>query len=160
MINTIMMRLKYLILLLLLAPMTLWAAKLPHRQRVYMFGFAASFTDSIAYQTDIQCIDGAWVEGKSDFLVDRSLYSLQLQYYVEGQLKNTNSICSVFYHKKLRKLQKIWTKVRKRYQKAEGLQLKTLPKQDFFFIAEEYKPIINEDVPVQGGQPPAARPGK
>lgn len=155
-----MLKLKYLALLLLLAPMALCAAKLPHKQRVYMFGFAASFTDSIAYLTDVQRIDNAWVEGKGDFLVDRSLYSLQLQYFVEGRLKNTNAICSVFYHKKPRKLYKMWTKVRKRYEKAEGLQLKPLAKEDFFFIPEEYKPIINEEVPVQGSQTSAARPSR
>ena len=155
-----MLKLKYLCLFIMAAPLVAWAGTQPHAQRVYIFGFAASFTDSIAYQTDIQCIDSAWVEGKKEFLVDRSLYSLQLQYHVEGQLKNTNSICSVFYHKKLRKLQKIWSKVRKRYEKAEGLHLKTLSKKDFFFISEAYKPIINEDVPVQGGQTPATRPGK
>lgn len=155
-----MLRLKHLIPLLLLAPIAVSAAKLPHIQKVYMFGFAASFTDSIAYQTAVQPIDSAWVEGKSDFLVDRSLYSLQLQYYVEGQLRNTNSICTVFYHKNPRKLQKLWTKVKKRYEKAEGLTLKQLSAQDFAFKAEEYKPIINEEVPVQGSPTPPARPGK
>ena len=134
----------YLILLLLLVPLALWAEKAPRRQRVYMFGFAASFTDSIAYQTDVQRLDSAWVEGKSDYLVDRSLYSLQLQYFVEGQLKNTNSICAVFYHKNPRKLQKMWTKVKKRYEKAEGLKLLPLAKSDFIFRAEAYKPIVNE----------------
>ena len=155
-----MLKLKYLCLFVLAAPLVAWAGSQARMQKVYMFGFAASFTDSIAYQTDVQAIDSAWLEGKKEFLVDRSLYSLQLQYYVEGQLRTATSICTVFYHKNPRKMQKLWAKVKKRYEKAEGLTLKTLGKQDFAFKAEQYKPIVNEEVPVQGSPAPPARPGK
>lgn len=155
-----MRRLKLLALLLLALPVALLAAHKPHVQKVYMFGFAASFTDSIAYQTDVQTVDSAWLEGKNDFLVDRSLYSLQLQYYVESKLKNTNSICAVFYHKSPRKLQKMWNKVKKRYEKAEGLELRQIARTDFAFTAEEYKPIEHEELPVQGGAAPAAAANK
>lgn len=141
------------LLLLFLLPMAVMAVTKPHVQRVYMFGFAASFTDSIAYQTDVQVIDSAWVEGKHGFLLDRALYGLQLQYYVEGQLKNSNVITSIFYHKNPRKLQKLWNKVQKRYTKAEGLELRRLSKDQFFFSSEEYKPIINEEVTVPQQQP-------
>ena len=150
-----MMKARRLALLLFLLPLLAWGGTAPHVKRVYMFGFAASFTDSIAYQTDIQALDSTWLEGKSDFLVDRALYSLQLQYFVESQLKNTNSICTVFYNKKYRKLQKTWMKVKKRYQNNEGLTLKQLTKQDFTFLPEEYKPIINEEVSVTAKDKPS-----
>ena len=140
-------------LLLLALPLAVVAGPQARLQRVYIFGFAASFTDSIAYQTDVQMLDSAWIESKHGFLVDRALYGLQMQYYVEGQLKNSNSICTVFYHKNPRKLQKLWNKVQKRYAKAEGLKLQPLSKEQFAFSCEEYKPIINEEVPASAQQP-------
>ena len=121
------------------------AAKKPEMTRIYMFGFAASFVDSVAYQTDIQQIDSAWLEPAHKFLVDRSLYSLQLQYYLESEEGRKNTICTVFFDKNPRKLLKRWSKVQRRYEKADGLKLMPLPAERFKFRAEEWK-----ETPIQG----------
>lgn len=117
------------------------AEKKPEMTRVYMFGFAASFVDSVAYQTDVQQIDSAWIEPAHKFLVDRSLYSLQLQYFLESEEGCKNTICSVFFDKNPRRLQRRWNKVNKRYEKAEGMRLMPLPEQRFRFKAEEWKVV-------------------
>jgi len=125
--------------------LTASAAKKPEMTRVYIFGFAASFVDSVAYQTDVQQLDSAWIEPAHKFLVDRSLYSLQLQYYLERDEGKKNTVCTVFFDTNPRKLQKRWNKVKNRYEKAEGLRLTPLTADRFRFKAEEWKEIIQEE---------------
>jgi len=125
--------------------LTASAAKKPEMTRVYIFGFAASFVDSLAYQTDVQQLDSAWIEPAHKFLVDRSLYSLQLQYYLESAEGKKNTVCTVFFDTNQRRLQKRWNKVKNRYEKAEGLHLTPLTTDRFRFKAEEWKEIIQEE---------------
>lgn len=60
------------------------------------FGVAASFNDSIVYFTDIQELDSAWIDDKSDFLLNRSDYSYQLKNYFE-QKNILHRTCIVSY---------------------------------------------------------------
>ena len=46
--------------------------------KVYMYGFGASFNDSTVYFTDIQEVDSAWID-KQGFLYSRDNYSYQLR---------------------------------------------------------------------------------
>lgn len=130
------------------------AVRKPEIRRVYIFGFAASFTDSIASQTTIQQLDSAWLDLDHDFLVDRSLYSLQLQNHMEAVEGCKNSICTVFFGTNPRRLQRKWNKVKKRYENAEGLRFGILPEERFRFKVEEYHEIVMEEpvVPVSAGQ--------
>lgn len=123
-----------------------WAQKTPVVSRVYVFGFAASFTDSIACQTEIQQLDSAWIEPSHEFLIDRSLYGLQLQNHMSSVEGCRNAICSIFFNKNPRKLQRTWKKVKKRYEKAEGLRFSVIPAQRFSFTAEEYHEVTIGDV--------------
>ena len=43
-------------------------------QKLYAFGFAASFNDSTVYFTDIQEIDSAWVNEKNEFLEIKKVF--------------------------------------------------------------------------------------
>ena len=138
-----------LLLILFLLPLAVAAdekdtGKEPKVQRVAMFGCAISFTDSLVCMTDIQTIDSAWIEPAHKFLIDRSLYSLQLQMYMEQQ-GHKNAICTIFYDKKPRKVQRMWRKVYKRTQKHDGLRYQNIPVSAFRMKAEEYRPIIMED---------------
>ena len=65
------------ILAALVATTTLYAAG--KKTRVYVYGFAASFNDSIVYFTDIQTLDSATIASKSGFLYGRDNYSYQLR---------------------------------------------------------------------------------
>ncbi|MCR4993859.1 MAG: hypothetical protein K6A32_00515 [Bacteroidales bacterium] len=142
------------------------ASKEPRMTRVYMFGFSASLTDSTAFQTDIQTLDSAWIDPSHKFLIDRALYSLQLQYHVEVQEHRKNTVCTVFFGTNLRKVQRRWAKVRKRYENDPALRYQILPEERFRFKAEEYKPvIIGEPEEVAGpastpAAPPSAPQGK
>lgn len=118
-------------------------SKTPVMKRVYMFGFAASFTDSVACQTAVQQVDSAWLD-QHHFLVDRALYSLQLQFHMEHEENVNNPICTIFFDRNPKRLQRVWKKMSRRYQKAEGLRFRTIPAERFRFMAEEWKEIITE----------------
>ena len=135
----------------------------PEMRRVYIFGFAASFTDSIAAQTGIQQLDSAWLDPAHKFLMDRSLYSLQLQNHMESVEGCKNSICTVFFDTNPRRLQRQWNKVKKRYDKAEELRFDVLPEGRFRFTAEEYHEVLVEEpttAPLPEGQKKATKPEK
>ena len=138
------------------------AQKEPRMTRVYMFGFAASLTDSTAYQTDIQAIDSAWIDPTHKFLIDRALYSLQLQYHVETEEHHKNTVCTVFFNTNPRKVQRKWAKVRKRHEKDPALKYQILPQDRFKFKAEEYRPVIIGEPAVVADSTrttPPAKPG-
>ena len=120
------------------------AAKEPKMQSIYIFGFAASFTDSIACQTAVQRVDSAWLD-RHGFLVDRSLYSLQLQLYMEQEEKLPNDVCTVFFSTKKRSAEKLWAKIQRKYEAAQNLIYHVTPLDKFSFKAEEYKPIVEYD---------------
>ena len=113
------------------------------RTTVYIFGFSASFTDSVAYITDIQQMDSAYIETKSDFLMDRVVYSDQLQTYLEAVKQMPVPTCAVFFHTKKGKLQEEYEKIRKRYQEDKGVVLRDLPSTEFRFQASVYEPPVN-----------------
>ena len=54
--------------------------------KMYVFGVAASFNDTIVHITDIQTLDSAWVSSKSKFLLGRESYSYQLRDYIAETL--------------------------------------------------------------------------
>ncbi|MBQ6433599.1 MAG: hypothetical protein IJJ94_06625 [Bacteroidaceae bacterium] len=116
----------------------------PQMQRVYMFGFGASLTDSIACQTQVQAIDSAWLDSHK-LLVDRSLYSIQLQFHLEQNEGVKNPICTIYFDRNERKLRKLWAKLKRRYESEQQLKLREVGLDRFSFKAEQYNPIIIGD---------------
>jgi len=143
----------FALLLLTLWPLTfqIQAARKPVMHPVYMFGFSASFTDSISCQTEVQKVDSAWL-GAHKILIDRSLYGLQLQYHMESVENCKNPITTIFYDTSLRRLQRTWKRVRRRYERADGLRFSIIPVDRFLFRGEEYRPII-VDEPISNSKP-------
>ena len=74
-------------LLLLLALMPTWACAINRPTSIFMFGFCTSFNDSTVYLTDIQQVDSAWIDTKTDFLYSRDNYSFQLRDYMKEHQK-------------------------------------------------------------------------
>ena len=70
---------KYILLTLLISVATGVEAKQIKTPHMYMFGFAASFKDSVVYITEIQDVQGAWYETKSHTLYGLDNYSSQLK---------------------------------------------------------------------------------
>ncbi len=110
------------------------------RTTVYMFGFSASFTDSVVYVTDVQRLDSAYVETKHGFLMDRVAYSDQLQTYLEAARQMPNPTCTVFFHAKKNKLMEEYNRIRKRYGSDGNVVLKELTDGSFKFRSPVYEP--------------------
>ena len=75
---------KYILFSLLMAVVTPFEMQAKHVKmpKMYMFGFSASFQDSIIYMTDVQEIEGVWYDTKTKFLLGREHYSYQLKEYL------------------------------------------------------------------------------
>ena len=72
-------------------------AKVKVRQTpAYLFGYALSPVDSVVYLTSIQRVDTVYMEKKTKMLMGRSLYSDQLQQYLENSMGVRGAICAVF----------------------------------------------------------------
>ena len=122
------------ILLLVVALTALGASAKPLKtNQVYMFGFSASFKDSIIYVTDIQNIPGAWIESKNKFLLLRDEYSRQMKDYLEEKLQQEKRVCVVFYYLKKTKAEKEFLKLMKKYKK--GYEVRYVNEKDFKFEA-------------------------
>ena len=120
------------ILLLVVALTALGASAKPIKtNRVYMFGFSASFKDSVIYVTDIQNVPGTWVESKNKFLLVRDEYSRQMKDYLEEKLQQEKRVCVVFYYLKKKKAEKEFLKLMKKYKK--GYEVRYVNEKDFKF---------------------------
>lgn len=125
-----------LCLCVLLSALCARAQHAPQVKPVYMFGFAASFTDSLAYVTDIQRVDSAYLY-KNGFLADRPLYSQQLADKTEA-MGHAHMTCTVFFSTKKAAVEKKYLKVKRRYGLQHGVVVTTLPGDEFRFTAVPY----------------------
>ena len=105
--------------------------------KMYMFGMAASFNDTIVYFTNVQEIDSAWIEKKNKFLQARQLYSLQLRDYLASAKQMPHRTCIVYAHKNRKKVEKKYLKTRKLYmpskKQRQGNDIRLLGNEDFQF---------------------------
>ncbi len=81
----------------------------------YMFGFVASFNDSIVFFTDIQEVDSVWVSEKKGLLAGRSNYSYQLREFISKNFNMPNRTCIVISDPSRKKVEKKYLKMKKIY---------------------------------------------
>ena len=114
-------------------------AKVKVAPKMYIFGFSASFKNSIVYFTDIQELDSAWIDTKTKFLLGRDSYSAQLKDYLSTTINDQHRTCIVEYATTLDAAEKKFAKLKSLYtEKAkttEGYDLKYISKNDFKFEA-------------------------
>jgi len=103
------------------------------QKSVYMFGFAISFVDSVAYITDVQYIDSSFIDTKTKFLVGRNMYSLQLQEFLAKNEGCMHPVTAVFFGKKKEKMEKKMLSVRRRFERDSKIK-----NVSFNFRAEKY----------------------
>ena len=128
---------KYILLALLLAgalPQEMEAKRIKV-PKMFMFGFSASFQDSIIYMTDVQEVEGAWYETKSKFLLGRQHYSYQLKDFLANTRQQPNRVCVVMFALTRKEAEKHFIKLRKEYTvKAKGkYDVRYLTTTDFKF---------------------------
>ncbi|MBP5410259.1 MAG: hypothetical protein J6Y46_08920 [Prevotella sp.] len=131
---------KYILFSLLLAAVmpTELQAKVV-KSKMYLFGFSASFQDSIIYMTDVQEVDGIWYDTKTKFVIERGQYSDQLKTYLTESKQKPNRVCVVMFAPSRKEAEKLFIKMRKEYTvKAKGkYDVRYLTNTDFMF-----RPVI------------------
>ncbi len=103
---------------------------------IYIFGASASFNDSIVYFTNIQILDSAWIDEKTDFLVGRHEYSSQLRSHFnsKGQPART---CLVSFATNEKDIMKKYAKMRKKFKgtnkKPKNYDIREIDEEEFKF---------------------------
>lgn len=158
-----MMKKTFICLLMAAAATVMALGVTPHKAvvtKVYMFGFAASFNDTIVHFTEIQEIDSAWTDTKTHFLELREQYSYQLRsFLVQQQLPNRT--CVVFYDQDRKKLEKRYQKMLQLYTTGrDGLAHYDVRQTDgFAFTAVDFSPFLPDaDTQQATPQSPSAAP--
>ncbi len=100
-------------------------------KKAYMFGFSASFNDSIVYFTNIQEVDSVWFSQKKNLLAGPNNYSSQLRDYCTNKLNQPHRTCIIVCDKQLKKVEKKYEKMKKMYSQNKNATY------DVRFIAEE-----------------------
>lgn len=83
--------------------------------KMYMFGFAASFNDTIVHFTNVMEVDSVWFETKKKFLIGRDQFSRQLRNYLETEQQMPNRTCVIQFAKKREKAEKKLLKMKHLY---------------------------------------------
>lgn len=124
--------------LLLSLALTSAEAKRVVAPNMYMFGFSASFNDTIICFTEIQQVDSAWIDKKTGFLQSRDIYSGQLRDYLASKKRLPHRTCVVFYNKNRAKLEKTFVKMKRLYSKGKDGQqhfdIRMLDPDEFRFV--------------------------
>ena len=102
---------------------------------VYMFGIVTSFTDSVLYMTQVQYVDSAYLT-KKNFLYGRGNYSSQLKNYMKN-MGIENPTCITIYDFKKDKVEKKYSKIRKKFSEKDKYIVKYLAADEF-----QFNPII------------------
>ena len=129
--------LKYIVLTLFVCVAMGAEAKTVKARHMYIFGFAASFKDSVVYMTEIQDVQGALYDTKTKFLLGRDSYSDQLKTYFKEKMKLSDRVCMVMFSTSKKKAEKKYLKLRKKYlgdkKRPSTYEVRYVTTQDFEF---------------------------
>ena len=105
--------------------------------KIYMFGFAASFNDSIVYLTDIQTVNAYLVNNRTKFLSNREDYSYQLRNYLQSNGLEAYPTCITMFAENEKDATKKYLKLKERYEKSKKkYSIKSLKDSQF-----QYTPV-------------------
>ena len=124
---------RYILLALILLTTSLgMTAKNKTVQKVYLYGFSASFKDSVVYFTDIQELENVSVAERTGFLYGRDSYSNQLREYLaeKGQPFRT---CIVSFAFDRKHIEKKYLQLKSKYTKKGNFDVRYLKADEFKF---------------------------
>lgn len=106
--------------------------------KIYMFGFASSFNDSIVYLTDIQTVNAYLVNNRTKFLANREDYSYQLRNYLQSNGLEAFPTCITMFAENEKDATKKYLKLKERYEKSKKkYSIKSLKDSQFKYIPVE-----------------------
>ena len=83
--------------------------------KMYVFGVAASFNDTIVHFTDIQEVDSVWIMPHKKLLAGKSNYSYQLRNFCADSLGLKNRTVVIVSSLKRKDVEKKYAKMKKDY---------------------------------------------
>lgn len=101
--------------------------------KVYVFGYAKSFSDSVNYMTVIQELPEAQVD-KKGFLLNREFYSNLFKYHIEREFKTGHQTVVTFYSTKRSDIEKKFLRMRRRLLN-QSSTIREIPLSDFHYIS-------------------------
>ena len=129
--------LKYMLFTLLVSVAMGAEAKQVQVPHMYVFGFAASFKDSVVYMTEIQDVQKAWYDTKTKFLLGRDNYAAQLKEHFATKMQQRDRVCVVVFAKTMKKAEKKYLTLRKKYigdaKHPSTYEVRYITTQDFKF---------------------------
>ena len=105
---------------------------------VYMVGVAFALVDSAVFITDVQLVDSVTIQKKTKFLMERQLYSLQLQRHLEATYVGGPYVPCVFSSPSKKKMDRRYLSLYKRYVNGRGLRVNLIDQSQFRFKTETY----------------------
>lgn len=148
---------RYILLALIILTFCLgMKAKNKTVQKVYIYGFSASFQDSVVYFTDIQELENVDVAERTNFLYSRDSYSNQLRDYLAGKNQPFRT-CIVSYAFDRKHIEKKYLKLKSKYTKKGNFDIRYLKTDEFKFDKVQPAQVVEQDTP----EPPKdAKKGK
>lgn len=115
------------------------AKKLRVKQKpVYMVGVGTSLLDSMVFMSDMHLVDSVSIQTKKNFLMDRQLYSFQLQRYLEAAYKGGPYITAIYFSPNRKRMERRYLSLHKRYANRKELHLILVDQSQFRFKAEKF----------------------
>ena len=116
---------------------TTTSAKKVQVPKMYIFGFAASFNDTIVHFTQVQELDSAWIDSKNKFMQTRELYSYQFRDFLTNKKQMPRRTCVVFANKNRKKVEKKLLKFKQLYMQSKDnrqhFDVRFVDDQEFHF---------------------------
>lgn len=116
---------------------TTTSAKKVQVPKMYIFGFAASFNDTIVHFTKVQELDSAWIDSKNKFMQSRELYSYQFRDFLTNKKQMPRRTCVVFANKNRKKVEKKLLKFKQLYMQSKDnrqhFDVRFVDDQEFHF---------------------------
>ncbi len=123
-------------------------AKVKVAEKLYIFGFSASFKNSMVYLTNLQELDSAWIDSKTKFLCGRDQYSAQLKDYLAATINDPHRTCVVMFSTKKSDAEKKYMKLKRTYtvkaKAKDGYEVNYIDAKDFQFTAVDMAPYLEE----------------
>lgn len=112
---------------------------------MYLYGMAKSYQDSLVYMTEIMLLENVALDKSTGGVANVELYSEQLKNYL-AQLGKTGYICSLFYEKSQKKIEKSYMKLKKRVMKDKSAKFAPLGfRYEYIDPKSVYRNIIKEN---------------
>lgn len=117
------------------------------QQPVYMIGVAFALVDSAIFITDVHRVDSVSIQKKTKFLMDRQLYSFQLQRHLQATYVGGPYVSCVYFGKSKKKMDRRYLSLYKRYVQGNGLRINLIDQTQFRFKPEKYIEVEEQPMP-------------